>query len=45
MFDCNTFKDNRHLLSLVAITLPPKELWNLQLYYVVDQPKVGEGHI
>ena len=26
MFDCNTFKDKRHLLTLVAITLPPKEL-------------------
>ena len=26
MFDCNTFKDKRHLLILVAITLPSKEL-------------------
>ena len=26
MFDCNTFKDKRHLLILVAITLPCKEL-------------------
>ena len=26
MFDCNTFKDKRHLLMLVAITLPSKEL-------------------
>ena len=26
MFDCNTFKDQRHLLTLVAITLPSKEL-------------------
>ena len=26
MFDCNTFKDKRHLLTLVAITLPSKEL-------------------
>ena len=40
MFDCNTFKDKRHLLILVAITLPSKEL-----YYVVDQPKVGEEYI
>ena len=24
MFDCNTFKDKRHLLTLVAITLHPK---------------------
>ena len=26
MFDCDTFKDKRHLLTLVAITLPSKEL-------------------
>ena len=26
MFDCNTFKDKRHLLTLVAITRPSKEL-------------------
>ena len=26
MFDCNTFKDKRHLLTLVATTLPSKEL-------------------
>ena len=26
MFDCNTFKDKRHLLILVGITLPSKEL-------------------
>ena len=26
MLDCNTFKDKRHLLILVAITLPSKEL-------------------
>ena len=26
MLDCNTFKDKRHLLTLVAITLPSKEL-------------------
>ena len=26
MFDCNTFKDKRHLLTLVGITLPSKEL-------------------
>ena len=26
MFDCNTFKDKMHLLILVAITLPSKEL-------------------
>ena len=26
MFDCNTFKDKRYLLILVAITLPSKEL-------------------
>ena len=39
MLDCNTFKDKRHLLTLVAITLPSKEL---QLYYAVDQPKVGK---
>ena len=38
MFDCNTFKDKRHLLTLVAITLPSKEL--PKLYYAVDQPKV-----
>ena len=26
MFHCNTFKDKMHLLTLVAITLPSKEL-------------------
>ena len=26
MFDCNTFKDKRHLLTLVLITLPSKQL-------------------
>ena len=26
MFDCNTFKDKMHLLILVAITLPSKEV-------------------
>ena len=26
MFDCNTFKDKRHLLILVGIILPSKEL-------------------
>ena len=26
MFDCNTFKDKRHLLILVAITLSSKQL-------------------
>ena len=26
MLDCNTFKDKRHLLTLVAIILPSKEL-------------------
>ena len=26
MFHCNTFKDKIHLLTLVAITLPSKEL-------------------
>ena len=44
MFDFNNFKDKRHLLILVAITLPSKPTV-LQLYYVVDQPKLGEGHI
>ena len=41
MFDCNTFKDKRHLLILVAITLPSKELV-LPLHYAVDQLKVGK---
>ena len=41
MFDCNTFKDKRHLLTLVAITLPSRATV-LQLHYVVDHPKVGE---
>ena len=45
MFDCNTFKHKRHLLILVAITLPSKRATVLQLYYTVDQPKVSEGHI
>ena len=45
MFDCNTFKDKRHLLILVAITLLPQRATVLQLYNAVDQPKVGEGHI
>ena len=34
MFDCNTFKDKRHLLILVAITLPSKEL---QFYHFIMQ--------
>ena len=28
MFDCNTFKDKRHLLILVAITLPELQFCN-----------------
>ena len=34
MFDCNTFKDKRHLLILVAITLLFKEL---QFYNFIMQ--------
>ena len=46
MFDCNTFKDKRRLLILVAITLPSKQLQFCNyIYYTVDQHKVGEGHI
>ena len=42
MFDYNTFKNKRHLLILVAISRPCRATV-LQLYYVVDYPKVGEG--
>ena len=42
MLDSNTFKDKRHLLTLVAITLPSKELQFCNFYYAVDQPKVGK---
>ena len=45
MFHCNTFKDKRHLLTLVAITIAIQRATVLQLYYAVDQPKVDEGHI
>ena len=31
MFDCNTFKDKRHFLLLVAIILPFKELQSATL--------------
>ena len=41
MFDCNTFKDKRHLLILMTITLPSKELQFCN-FTVVDHPKVGE---
>ena len=44
MFDCNTFKDKRHLVILVAITLKCRATIP-QLYYVVDHPKVGKGLI
>ena len=40
MFDCNTFKDKRHLLILVAIILPSKELQFCN-FTVVDHRKVG----
>ena len=35
---CNTFKDKRYLLSLVAV----QRATVVQLHYVVDHPKVGE---
>ena len=41
MFDCNTFKDKRHLLILVAITLPSKELQFCH-FIIPDQFKVGK---
>ena len=44
MFDCNTFKDKRHLLILVTITLPSTELQFCNFTKYVDQPKVREGH-
>ena len=42
MFDYNTFKDKRHLLILVAITLPSKELQFCNFINTVDQCKVGK---
>ena len=43
MFDYNTFKDKRHLLILVAITLPSKDLkfckftvWLITQHWVKD---------
>ena len=44
MFDCNTFKDKRQLLILVAITLPSKELQFCN-FLCSRSPKVGERHI
>ena len=41
MFDCNTFKDKRHLLILVAITLPSKELQFCNFIMQIN-PKVGK---
>ena len=41
MFDCNTFKDKRHLLILEAITLPSKQLQFCNFIMQLDQPKVG----
>ena len=40
MFDCNTFKDKRHLLALVYSAIQRATV--LQLYYAVDQPKVSK---
>ena len=44
MFDCNTFKDKAftHFSSYYSGI---QRATVLQLYYAVDQPKVGEGHI
>ena len=42
MFDCNTFKDKRHLIILVAVYSVIQRATVLQLYYAVDQPKVGK---
>ena len=42
MFDCNTFKDKRHLLILVAITLPSKEFCTVLPLHYADQLKVGK---
>ena len=44
MFDFNIFKDKRHLLILVAVTLPSRATV-LQITMRVDQPKVGEGQL
>ena len=45
MFDCNTFKDKRHLIHFSSYYSAIQRATVLQLYYAVDQPKVGEGHI
>ena len=39
---CNTFKDKRNVLMLVAITQLCRKATVVQLQYVVDHPKVGE---
>ena len=44
MFDCNTFKDKRHLpgTHLSSYYSAIQRATVLQLYYAVDQPKVGK---
>ena len=44
MFDCNTFKDKRHLpgTHFSSYYSAIQRATVLQLYYAVDQPKVGK---
>ena len=42
MFDCNTSKDKRHLLIFSSYYSAIQRATVLQLYYAVDQPKVGK---
>ena len=45
MFDCNTFKDKRACTHFSSYYSAIQRATVQQLYYAVDQPKVGEGHI
>ena len=46
MFDCNTFKDKRHLFTHFSSYYSAiQRATVLQLHYVADHPKVGEGLI
>ena len=45
MFDFNTFKDKKAFTHFSSYYSAIQRATVLQLYYVVDQPKVDEGHI
>ena len=45
MFNCNTFKRQKAFTNFSSYYSAIQRATVLQLYYAVDQPKVGEGHI